>query len=174
MTKKESVISAMVSKDMGTIVKDWNHFVEESKKIDKTSKFKEVYPIEEFNTQCQHLNPLEIAESVTTADKKVCIFDANDKYFFMRGGKFQSFNKLHDGYCPINLDLLADFIIENGDAGFSEISNEVLVKEFIYEYFPDKVCILKFFNSVMESDYDFLMDDWDDIYHGLINEIKTT
>lgn len=172
MTKKESVISAMVLNDMGTIVKDWNHFVEESKKIDKKSAFKEVYPMSQFNALCEHLSPMEIAESITS--KGAFFFSYMDKYIFMRGGKFESFNTLHDGNCPISLGWLADFIIENGDSGFTEISNNVLVKEFIYEYFPDKACNLKFFNAVMESDYDFLMDDWDDIYDGLTEEIQTT
>ena len=169
MTKKETVISAMVSRDMDTIVKDWNVFTKKASHLDKNNAFKEVLRMTDFNSVCEHLTPIEVAESVAYSDKSH--FRSSDKYFFMRGGKFESFNTLHDANCPISLGWLADFIIENGDSGFTEIDNNVLVKEFIYEYFPDKACNLKFFNAVMESDYDFLMDEWYDIYQVLMEEI---
>jgi hypothetical protein len=166
MTKKESVITAMVSWNMDTLVKNWNTFVKKAKDLDKNNAFKEVYPMSQFSAQCKHLSPDEIAESVTS--KGHAIFYIMDKYFFMRGGKFESFNTIREANCPISFDWLANYIMENGDCGFTEIDNNILVKGFIQEYYPEMIGNAKFFNKVMNiDDADFLMDDWDDIHEEI-------
>lgn len=77
------------------------------------------------------------------------------------------------GLGDISLQKLADYIIDNGDCGLGIDITEPLKKAFID--MADKHSLTtrdKIEGRVNECDFDFLMDDWNDIWDNLLCSAK--
>lgn len=77
------------------------------------------------------------------------------------------------GLGDISFQKLADYIIDNGDCGLGADITESLMKAFID--MADKHSLTtrdKIEERVNECDFDFLMDDWNDIWDNLLCSAK--
>lgn len=95
------------------------------------------------------------------------IYDYEDKYFYINHyGNLFSFNDINDGCCPIKLDKLADYLIENGDSMFP-IDDDDLIDDFLGEYFHDTDECDRARRIIEDlgqyEPMDFLMDEWDNL-----------
>lgn len=91
-----------------------------------------------------------------------CWIDANGRY--------------HHGQVLdlIDMDVIAEHLIDWGDSGyhFTGDINEALLEGFINSYkdmLSERYTEEEIREKLDESDYDFLMDDWDDIYRDEFN-----
>ena len=93
-----------------------------------------------------------------------------DDYFCFNGyGNLDSFNYWDDEKSPVDVDELADWLIENGDADF-EIDTDLLKDAFIEEYYePEHHDEMRGWIEKMteEETFDLLTEDWDDLYTSL-------
>lgn len=157
MSKKKSVAEYIKSAEMEDVVNLWNQFIDETERYDD-----QVYENSDDMLDEVFSSIHEFARSSRYGD-----YNFNDAWFAFNGyGNVVSFRYLDDDNCPIDVDALADYLIENGDSDF-EISSDFLQAEFLDEYFPNEedydkaMCIA---DNLSESEpVDFLMDDWDDI-----------
>ena len=157
MSKKNSVIDYLRSVDLDDLVDVWNVYCSEVDNFDE-----EIYPNDDATLDEMFPSAYKFARSAKYGD-----YDFRHDYFTFNGyGNIVSFNYLDDDNCPIDLDGLADWFIENGDSDL-EIDSDFLQGEFLDEYFPnsddyDKAMYIA--DNLSESEpIDYLMDEWDDI-----------
>lgn len=157
MTKKQFVANYINSSDMEDVVTLWKQYVNESNREDD-----DVW--ENSDDMLDEIIPSthEFARSSTYGH-----YNYSDKFFAFNGyGNIVTFSRLDDDRCPIDVDALADYLIDNGDSDF-EIDSQTLEENFLDEYFPNE----DDYNKAMEiadnlsvsEPVDFLMDEWDDI-----------
>lgn len=163
MTKKQSLISILLSFDFGEVVDFWNLY---SRKCDREND--RIYLNEDNEIDACFPDSSEFARASKYGD-----YDYEDKYFCVDAcGNLLSFSDIHDRRCPIRLTMLAEYLVENGDSEFP-IDDDWLLSDFLCEYFSgsdeeDKARGI--LERLGESEpMDLLMEEWDYLY----GEIKS-
>lgn len=65
---------------------------------------------------------------------------------------------------PIDLEMVADYLIEYGDAGLPEVDNDELLDAFLDEHFPGNDDARDIADELIRSEpFDLLTEDWDDL-----------
>jgi len=157
MSKQQSVVNYINSSDMEDVVTLWKQFVSES-----NSENDDVW--ENSDDMLDEIFPSthEFARSSTYGH-----YNYSDSFFAFNGyGNIVTFSRLDDERCPIDVDALADYLIENGDSDF-DVDSDQLECDFLDEYFPNAEDYFKA-NDIVDNlsksePIDFLMDEWDNI-----------
>lgn len=82
-------------------------------------------------------------------------------WFWLEGNALRGCEYIDDYGCPIDENLLAGWIVENGDSSTYEVDNEELIEDFFDEYFAGDDDAMEIVEDMKETD--FLMEDWNDI-----------
>lgn len=87
--------------------------------------------------------------------------------------KIKDSNALYEP-CMSSINTIADYLIENGDAGFPEIDNDILQKVFVVMYLHgDDNTVNQMIDEMQQHEvFDLLMGDWEDMAQELMNKIN--
>lgn len=114
----------------------------------------------------------EMFEKADDAVRAVCYgnYEYQDEYVVFNGyGNLDTFDDWEDEKSPIDLDILVNYLIKNGDADCQEeVDRYELIEYFAIDYAEEVGCnagdveiIVK--EYLEEEDFDFLADDWEDL-----------
>lgn len=148
------------------IVDAWNQRCESHNDYDAQIEY-----MDSFDDLFSGKTPSEIAEMVWNRD-----FRTDDDFFaFTAYGNIVSFNDPSD-YGYFSFEELAEWIISNGDSTTADIDTDALIDDFIneyeYELDMDYDEAKKMIDRLSETEpLDFLMDDWDDIFTTIKEEM---
>lgn len=161
MSKINSVIEILnYSTSMDDVVKVWNEYCEKSNKDER------IYPNDEYNLNELFSSVGEFARSASYGD-----FHFSQKYMTFNGyGNIVTFNTINNVNCPIDVDALANYLIENGDT-YNIIDSDELENSFLDEYFPNA----EDFDKAEEiadklnedEEINYLTDEWDKIAEAI-------
>lgn len=141
------------------IIRAWNNYCSDECMDDYVYRNDEYFFDEQF-------------EKADEAVRAVCYgeYKYMDDYVVFNGyGNLDSFCCWNDGVSPIDLDILAEYLIDNGDAGCErKIDNEDMIEYFVTDYTEefggDTSAVEETINSYLEEeDFDFLTEDWEDL-----------
>lgn len=157
MTKKESLKRIIKSFEFDEVVRFWNNYSQEF-----AGGEDDIYENEDWAIDKCFPQTSEFARA-----SRYGHYDYEDKYFYINHyGNLFSFNDINDGCCPIKLDKLADYLIENGDSMFP-IDDDDLIDDFLGEYFHDTDECDRARRIIEDlgqyEPMDFLMDEWDNL-----------
>lgn len=164
MSKINSVIEIFnYSTSMDDIVKVWNDYCKEFNWDDQ------IYPNNEYMLDDLFSSVWEFARSASYGD-----YHLNQKYMAFNGyGNLVTFNTINDDNCPIDVDALANYLIENGDT-YNIIDDDELKNSFLDEYFPNaedcfkaEEIVEKLDESIFDEPINYLTDDWDKIAEAI-------
>lgn len=133
MSKKNSVIDYLRSADLDDLVNVWNVYCYGVDNYDE-----EIYPNDDATLDEMFPSAYEFARSAKYGD-----YDFRHEYFTFNGyGNIVSFNYLDDDNCPIDLDVLAEWFIENGDSDL-EIDSDFYRENFLMNIFLTAMIMTK-------------------------------
>lgn len=161
MSKINSVIEILnYSTSMDDAVKVWNEYCE------KSNEDEYIYPNEEYMLNELFSSVGEFARSARYGD-----FHFAQKYMTFNGyGNIVTFNTINNVNCPIDVNALVNYLIENGDT-YNIIDSDELENSFLDEYFPNA----EDFDKAEEiadklnedEEINYLTDEWDKIAEAI-------
>lgn len=161
MSKINSVIEILnYSTSMDDVVKVWNEYCEKSNEDER------IYPNDEYNLNELFSSVGEFARSASYGD-----FHFSQKYMTFNGyGNIVTFNTINNDNCPIDVNALVNYLIENGDT-YNIIDSDELENSFLDEYFPNA----EDFDKAEEiadklnedEEINYLTDEWDKIAEAI-------
>lgn len=160
MSKVNSIKFIISAADFGEVVKLWNIYSENRSQGQDFVYLNDDETIDELFPKSSDFN------RATNFGH----YEYMDKYFWVNHyGKLESFSGFCR-YCPINMNILADYLIDIGDTTFP-IDDVRLVDDFLLEYFEnsdDEDKAKEIIDRICQSEpMDFLMEEWDDLYEEI-------
>lgn len=159
MEKRDAIIKAIkrnwTSHDIADV---WNLVCEQNKPLED-----KVYPMNEFEDYAQNIVSRDGIFSLL--NRISGDFDIYDDWWWVNGyGNIYSTNDLECATCPIiDFGEIADYIIDYGDAGLPEITDDLL-DEFIGTFFGGDDNARGVAEEIISTDYfDLVTDDWGDL-----------
>lgn len=111
----------------------------------------------------------EMFEKADDAVRAVCYgeYHYQDEYVvFNAYGNLDSFDYWKDENSPIDLDILAEYLVDNGDSdtpGIEDLDSD-FIEKFAEENNVDINEVEEIVNNYLEEeDFDFLTEDWEDL-----------
>lgn len=138
------------------IIRAWNNYCSEECMDDY------IYDNDEYFFE-------EMFEKADDAVRAVCYgeYHYQDEYVvFNAYGNLDSFDYWKDENSPIDLDILAEYLVDNGDSdtpGIEDLDSD-FIEKFAEENNVDINEVEEIVNNYLEEeDFDFLTEDWEDL-----------
>lgn len=167
MSKKKEVIRQLKNTTPNKVVNIWNACCYNTKRYDDIITKNDIVTIA-INYHFDTFD--DLGEAMRGSNYK-----ASDKFAFINGnGHLQTFtNILEDPSSPIDMDILADYIIKYEDE-YGLIDKEKLFDTFINEYFStyDKELIHDILNGYLGLD--LLIEDWNELKDDVFDSLHET
>lgn len=158
MDKKTIIISLLKEIDTDVLIGIWNTYCSDENMDDY------IYENDDYNINEIFTKPDEALRAAFYGDYRY-----NHDYFVLNGyGNLESFDE-YDAYNHIDIDILADYIMENGCDELSENYSEELQDEFL-NYINEKFEDREFTEDDIPGGTDLITEDWDEILSEILDE----
>lgn len=152
MAKKDKVLEMIKNLDDDMLLNLWRNYCDSNNDPDN-----EIFSMDDFDEFAGYAvdsnGALWLTQRVYYGN-----FNPNDSYWgWSAYGNLKSFSDLDDDECPIDMDALADYLIDGGTWDY-ELDMDELVEAFKEEYNIEE----DIEDTIYENGFNALTDDWDD------------